>query len=432
MPRFAFFSFILMGLLACPVHAGLYYSGETYSELPAQWRGFLIDQKNLRGLALTPKRDEPENPLRQRYLEEAAKLEKRDKRTAEEAADLGALYIRLGDPAKAVAILRPAHLEHPNHFAVVANLGTAWQLSGDLAQAAAALEQSVRLAPGKWQQVEEYHLRLVRLRREHPGKAGELDDLFGVSYTSAEGKYTPGSIPEALKKKLPARSVAIVQQLALWLPADAPLLWQLAELASAHGDVRTAASMMDGCVVQFGMTNPTLRSRRKLMREAAGPVASTIDEGKSDHSTKHSLIFRSRRALVSKLDSAPLPAISATGVNELSWLMIQETSVDRMYRPTFPRHLKDLDGKLVRVVGFMQPLRAEIEMESFLFIEFPVGCWFCETPEPTSIVVIEMEEGKTTPYQRGLLRVVGRLKLNSSNPEDYLYTIQDARVAGID
>src|ERR1700731_838514 len=81
------------------VRAGLYYSGESIAGLPSQWRGFLIDQRLLRNLAAKPAVGSPANPARQRYEEAAAKLEKTArlrKLSADEAADLGALYVRLG------------------------------------------------------------------------------------------------------------------------------------------------------------------------------------------------------------------------------------------------------------------------------------------------------------------------------------------------
>src|SRR5437660_9939376 len=161
---------LLLLSLANSARAGLYYSGETYAELPSQWRGFLLDQRTLRNIAVKPSAGRSANPARKRYEEAAAKIEKisrERKLTADEAADLGALYLRLGEPGKAVDILRAAQREHPNHFRLVANLGTAWQLQGDLEQSAVCLEQAVRLAPGRLQKAEEYHLKLVRLR-SHP------------------------------------------------------------------------------------------------------------------------------------------------------------------------------------------------------------------------------------------------------------------------
>src|SRR5271166_5008636 len=125
--------------------AGLYYSGETQNELPSQWRGYLLDQRTLRNIAIKPAQGTPAGTARARYEEAAARLEKTSrtrKLSADEQADLGALHVRLGEAARAVDVLRAAQRDHPNHFRIAANLGTAWQLQGDLEQAAAALQQA--------------------------------------------------------------------------------------------------------------------------------------------------------------------------------------------------------------------------------------------------------------------------------------------------
>src|SRR5262249_39164601 len=272
---------LLAGTVA---HAGLHYSGEPIAELRSQWRGFLLDQRALRNIAVKSKEGVPANPAREKYLEAAAKLQdaaKQRKLSADEKADLGALFIRLGEIAQAVELLRAAHREHPLHFRIVANLGTAWQLHGDLNQAETCLQQAVRLAPGRLQKAEEYHLRLVRLRQKQGRDASALDDLFGVQYAGEEGKYAAGKLAAAQRKKLPADVVALVQRLALWLPADGKLLWQLAELANAHGDVRTAAAIMDGCVTEFNMDAAELRRHRQIVRSAADALAKRVDVGEA-------------------------------------------------------------------------------------------------------------------------------------------------------
>jgi tetratricopeptide (TPR) repeat protein len=137
-------------LLSSSARAGLHYSGETYAELPSQWRGFLLDQRTLRNIAVPAKAGVEVNPARLRYEAEAARLEKKQPLSADEHGDLSAIYVRLGRANDAVALLRLAQREHPNHFAIAANLGTAWQLAGNLEQAALALQDAVRLAPGKW------------------------------------------------------------------------------------------------------------------------------------------------------------------------------------------------------------------------------------------------------------------------------------------
>ena len=116
--------FPLLLLLPAPARAGLYYSGETMAELPAQWRGFLVDQRSLRTLALPPAPGLPPSPLQTEYKAALAGLEKKANPTADDLADLGALYVRLGQVAKAVEVLRPAQRKYPDHFRLAANLGT--------------------------------------------------------------------------------------------------------------------------------------------------------------------------------------------------------------------------------------------------------------------------------------------------------------------
>lgn len=426
---------ILLLIASSWSQAGLYYSGETYASLPAQWRGFLLDHRLLRNISFKPKEETGASPLRTRYRQEAGKLQARadkEKLNADDLADLGALYIRLGDIDKAVEILRPAQRAQPNHFALAANLGTAWQRFGDYRQAAAALEEAVRLAPGKHLPFEEAHLKLVRARQR--GQAGDLDDLFGIRFLNDKGSYEPGKLAEAERKKLPAKAVAIAQQLALWLPGDGPLLWQLAELANAHGDFKNGAAMMEGCVVQFGMQNSTLRKHRQILRAAAEKLPQAKLGANEVHKEEHlgSLKFLSRRALTSMVESAPLPAIDPKGVNAIPWELFTETTLEKPFKPSFPKYLKELEGKQVSLAGFMYPLGEDPAMAAFLFIEAPVGCWYCEMPETTGIVYVEMPRGQTTRYQRGLIRIIGRLHLNTDDPEDFLYAVKDARAGALD
>jgi tetratricopeptide (TPR) repeat protein len=433
--RLALAAVVLLGWVAVPLpaRAGLYYSGETIAELPSQWRGFLLDQRTLRTIAVKPAGTTAATPARLRYEEAADKLVKLAKDrplTADEAADLGALYVRLGEVGKAVEVLRPAQREHPEHFRLAANLGTAWQLQGDLEQAAAALHVAVKLAPGKYQKAEELQLKLVRLRARQGRDVQDLDDLFGVRFVGADGKYEPGKLAPEQRKVLPADAAAQVQQLALWLPADARLLWLLGELAAAHGDVATAAAIMDGCVTEFGLRAPELRLHRQAMRAAADERArGSGAEMKAQHEGHAGILkTRSSRPLANKLDQAPLPPIDPKGINALPWAVVTETTLDRQYKPTFPKYLQELDGKQVTLSGYMQPLSEDVECVAFLLIEYPVGCWYCEMPEMTGMVFVELPPGKAKTLTRNSLRVTGKLVLNGTDPENFLYTLRQAKV----
>jgi hypothetical protein len=101
-----------------------------------------------------------------------------------------------------------------------------------------------------------------------------------------------------------------------------------------------------------------------------------------------------------------------------------------MSRPTFAKYLKELDGKQVVLRGFLQPLGEGSDLGSFLLIENPVGCWYCEMPEMTGIVLVEMPTGRTGKYTRDPIQVTGKLTLNATDPENFLYLIREAKVKG--
>jgi hypothetical protein len=67
-----------------------------------------------------------------------------------------------------------------------------------------------------------------------------------------------------------------------------------------------------------------------------------------------------------------------------------------------------------------------------MLIEYPVGCWFCEMPDVTGIVYAELPADKTVEYTRNAVRVTGKLTLNAADPENFLYSVTDAKVVAVD
>ena len=419
-PLLALFTF----LLASPAFAGVYYSGDARNELPAEWAGFLRDQRALR-LAADP-RNAGFNayiPLRDTAVDAVVKLSGKRDPSADDLADLGALHLRLGQPEKALGVLRAANRAYPEHFCIAANLGTAWQQSGDLAQAVAALEEAVRLAPKERRGVEELHLKLVRGRVKEKKGAAPIDDLFGVTYSGEAG-----TMDAKEKAKLPANALALVQELALALPFDARLLWQLAELANAHGDVRTAANLLDGAVVELGLAHEEARTRRTRYRTAADALAKS--EGHGTH--KGTLKFASNRVFKTLIDEAKLPKVDPDGTNPLPWSALAETALTKKFEPKFLKYIGDLDGRSVTFTGFLQPTRSGDGLAEFLVTESPVGCWFCESPGPTQVIWVELADGKTLDFTRRPIQVTGKLELNRTDAESHLFRVTGAKVKGVE
>jgi hypothetical protein len=418
---------VLSVVLAPRADAGLYYSGDQLQELPAEWRGYLPDQRLLRLTAIPANANR--NVLKDRTLDDWDQLETLKKSralTARELSDLGALLVRLGRSAQAVEVLRGAARKHPDDFALQANLGTAWQLVGDLEQAANHLEEAVRLAPLPQKPFEQLHLKLVKLRLKEPRGATGLDDLWSVNYVGPSGQPEANVLVPEEQKKLPADALSLLQQLALWLPADGRLLWQLAELANASGDCRTAASILDGCLIELGLKSDEARKRRQIYRAAAEEL-----EKAEKHAQRGTLKFRSPRVFRKILNEAKLPKISRDELNRLPWAALSETTLGKRFQITTLEYLTELEGKKVAIAGFMVPTGTDAVTE-FLFVENAVGCWYCEQPGPTQLIAVKLPEQTTVDYVRRIQNVVGTFRINRTDPESYLFWIENAEVREVE
>jgi hypothetical protein len=434
---------LLAAVMTCGViaHAGVHSSEERLVELPSSWKGFLADHRALRLIALPPSPQMPPSALRQQYSATADRLLHASKSrplTANEAADLGAAYIRLNKLDAALAVLRDAVQKHPRHFKLHANLGAAWHQSGDLPQALEHLRQAVQLAPPELRPAEELHLLLVRHRLRR-GKDAGLDDLFAIRFTDALGQHRLGQLTADDRARLPANAVALVQQLALWMPHDGRLLWQLAELAACHGDLTTATILLDLCVGEFALADPDLRKARQALQAALatrGPLPIGKDAQQQAHTTHAGLplTFKSRRPLIQRpLDIRHLPPVVKGQTHLVTWPLLAETATDtRRFKPTYHPYLQKLEGEKITLTGFLQPLTDDLECTTFLLVENPLGCWFCELPDLTGIVFVALPPGATARFTRHLIKVTGILKLNSTDPEDFLISISDAKIAAVE
>ncbi|MFO0813726.1 MAG: tetratricopeptide repeat protein [Gemmatales bacterium] len=411
------------------VQATVYYSGEKYQQLPSSWPGFLMDHRALRmvGISLSPKT--PPSLLRQEYQSHYERLiGRRALLNADELADLGALALRLGKTDQALDVLRPAARQYPKHFTLQANLASAWHMAGQWQEAFEQQQLVLGLAPVESQAVERLHLKLMHGRRTS-GTA--LDDLFGVHYSKDNG-HRLGRLTAEEQKKLPVDAVAMTQRLALSFPLDARLLWQLGELAAIHGDPATAGQLMDQCVGELGWSDPTLRLARSALLQSIDPklLPSQQQVQHAGHATGLKLTMRSKRPLVQQpFDVNRLAAQKPGEPSLLAWPLLAETAVEQSpQRLRFHPYLEKLEGQLVMLTGFLHPLTDDLDCTSFLLVENPIGCWYCTAPDLTGLVFVTMKPGTTARFTRDVITVAGSLKLNRSDPEEFLVNVVQAKV----
>ena len=274
-------------LLTIPLRAGVYIVGEKLepvadlAEFPAQLRflrGYGPPDVTMKGKPTTQRSD---------FLAKVQALRAKGRLTPDEQANLGGylLYLKQTSPRQppyeeAVAVMEPAFRANPRHFALAANLGTAYQLTGRLDAAERCLQTAVDLAPAPLREMEQLHLRLVQRRlRENLSRSTQpdLDLLFGRAaapfrLADARGNWNYGDLAASELDKLPNKSAAEatrqIEQLLVWLPDDGRLHWQLAEWALVMKNQKLALELFRDSVDTFRLSHPSLKQRRANVQEA--------------------------------------------------------------------------------------------------------------------------------------------------------------------
>ena len=122
----------------------------------------------------------------------------------------------------------------------------------------------------------------------------------------------------------------------------------------------------------------------------------------------------------------------------LPWTVVTETVVDRKFHPTFPKYLKELEGKQIQLDRLQCSPWSDDQQESgaFLLIEYPVGCWYCEMPEVTRASCWwSSKRGQDARRPRAAslrARPAGWSSMQARTREDFLYTIKDAKAVQTD
>ena len=79
-----------------------------------------------------------------------------------------------------------------------------------------------------------------------------------------------------------------------------------------------------------------------------------------------------------------------------------------------PSELQTLDGKEVRIPGFMVPLEDEMKnVTEFLLVPSPQACIHVPPPPPNQMVLVEMDASAGAKVEFGPIWIYGKLSLHS-------------------
>ena len=95
--------------------------------------------------------------------------------------------------------------------------------------------------------------------------------------------------------------------------------------------------------------------------------------------------------------------------------------------PTFAQTVTALDGKVIRVQGFMMPLDIGDKQRRFLLVAAPPHCSFCLPAGPDAM--IEVRAKSDVRYGFDAVSLSGKLQVLKDDPAGLYYRLVDAVVA---
>ncbi len=174
------------------------------------------------------------------------------------------------------------------------------------------------------------------------------------------------------------------------------------------------------------VTPPVLTSAHSgLQGPADVPVVENTVAGET---RKIELLIRERR--LRKERGTPAVRVSFDDIDLLKVLNMEPVPIDAV--EYFPEWLKALDGKPVRIRGYMYPTFESTGLKSFAFVRDTGICCFQRKPKIYDIIGITMAEGVTADYMElrpfdveGIFHVDPQVDANDLSR---LYHIDNARV----
>ncbi|MEM6915923.1 MAG: DUF3299 domain-containing protein, partial [Verrucomicrobiota bacterium] len=102
----------------------------------------------------------------------------------------------------------------------------------------------------------------------------------------------------------------------------------------------------------------------------------------------------------------------------------------------FPESLRALEGKHVRLVGFMAPYDSLNDMRRCMIVPSYVGCTFCAPPSLTQVVFVQQAENSRNKFPfieppsdvSGILRLAHDESVHEGHRDGFVYVIEEAIV----
>jgi uncharacterized protein len=134
-----------------------------------------------------------------------------------------------------------------------------------------------------------------------------------------------------------------------------------------------------------------------------------------------------------QLDGPALPGQPAAPPGVTPWDTLGKTTVswndDDTVTTLVPPEVEALDGRQVKLTGFMVPIEVELPMRQFLLIEYPADCAFCAATGTDPSRVVEVQSSSGIDWLDEQVTVSGRLEVVRNDLDGLVYRLHEAKLA---
>jgi hypothetical protein len=123
------------------------------------------------------------------------------------------------------------------------------------------------------------------------------------------------------------------------------------------------------------------------------------------------------------IPAAPKGAVSWETLDKTT-VVVDEGSKYGVAKPVFPDEIVALDGKEIRVKGYVFPLDQAVRLSRFLLTAYPPDCPFCLPAGASQMIFVEC--AKPLEFSMDAVVVAGRLQLQRGG-DGLLYKMTGAR-----
>ena len=119
---------------------------------------------------------------------------------------------------------------------------------------------------------------------------------------------------------------------------------------------------------------------------------------------------------------------------KVDWEMLTKIQYHRKYfesmkmdlfAPVFPPNLKDLDGKMISIEGFVIPIDRSGDILALSANPY-ASCFFCGKASPASVLTLQLKKSGKRYKMDAFLSFSGKLRLNYDDPGQFYYILEEA------